>query len=108
MPPLWSAALKARARSSAVEHLTFNQRVDGSIPSGLTNLIEGLPTRFKLALNGFVALLHHESNPAVCRQFGRRLDRLPLKPQNWCVHGSPDFLGAKREAGTNPALPPQL
>jgi hypothetical protein len=24
------------ARSSAVEHLTFNQRVDGSIPSGLT------------------------------------------------------------------------
>ena len=25
-----------RARSSAVEHLTFNQRVDGSIPSGLT------------------------------------------------------------------------
>jgi hypothetical protein len=26
-----------RARSSAVEHLTFNQRVDGSIPSGLTN-----------------------------------------------------------------------
>ena len=26
-----------RARSSGVEHLTFNQRVDGSIPSGLTN-----------------------------------------------------------------------
>jgi hypothetical protein len=26
-----------RARSSVVEHLTFNQRVDGSIPSGLTN-----------------------------------------------------------------------
>ena len=25
-----------RARSSAAEHLTFNQRVDGSIPSGLT------------------------------------------------------------------------
>jgi hypothetical protein len=25
------------ARSSAVEHLTFNQRVDGSIPSGLTS-----------------------------------------------------------------------
>ena len=25
------------ARSSAVEHLTFNQGVDGSIPSGLTN-----------------------------------------------------------------------
>jgi hypothetical protein len=25
------------ARSSVVEHLTFNQRVDGSIPSGLTN-----------------------------------------------------------------------
>lgn len=24
------------ARSSAAEHLTFNQRVDGSIPSGLT------------------------------------------------------------------------
>jgi hypothetical protein len=24
------------ARSSVVEHLTFNQRVDGSIPSGLT------------------------------------------------------------------------
>ena len=27
-----------RARSSGVEHLTFNQRVDGSIPSGLTKL----------------------------------------------------------------------
>ena len=26
------------ARSSVVEHLTFNQRVDGSIPSGLTSL----------------------------------------------------------------------
>ncbi len=25
-----------RARSSGVEHLTFNQRADGSIPSGLT------------------------------------------------------------------------
>ena len=25
------------ARSSAVEHLTFNQRVVGSIPTGLTN-----------------------------------------------------------------------
>jgi hypothetical protein len=28
--------LLRRARSSGVEHLTFNQRVDGSIPSGLT------------------------------------------------------------------------
>ena len=27
------------ARSSGVEHLTFNQRVDGSIPSGLTNFM---------------------------------------------------------------------
>ena len=32
--PIWSAPLGAR--SSVVEHLTFNQRVDGSIPSGLT------------------------------------------------------------------------
>lgn len=30
-----------RARSSAVEHLTFNQRVDGSIPSGLTKILVG-------------------------------------------------------------------
>ena len=29
---------RIRARSSAVEHLTFNQRVSGSIPDGLTNL----------------------------------------------------------------------
>ena len=29
--------MQVRARSSGVEHLTFNQRVDGSIPSGLTN-----------------------------------------------------------------------
>ena len=29
------------ARSSGVEHLTFNQRVDGSIPSGLTNQCQG-------------------------------------------------------------------
>ena len=32
-----AAASSKWARSSAVEHLTFNQRVDGSIPSGLTN-----------------------------------------------------------------------
>lgn len=28
--------IKVRARSSAVEHLTFNQVVVGSIPTGLT------------------------------------------------------------------------
>jgi hypothetical protein len=32
--------LSRRARSSGVEHLTFNQRVDGSIPSGLTKKIK--------------------------------------------------------------------
>jgi hypothetical protein len=32
---IWSRTL-ARARSSVVEHLTFNQRVAGSIPAGLT------------------------------------------------------------------------
>src|SRR5205085_6404736 len=31
------ASSKVWARSSAVEHLTFNQRVVGSIPTGLTN-----------------------------------------------------------------------
>ena len=31
-----------RARSSAVEHLTFNQVVVGSIPTGLTNDFNGL------------------------------------------------------------------
>ncbi len=30
------------ARSSAVEHLTFNQRVVGSDPAGLTNKINDL------------------------------------------------------------------
>lgn len=30
------------ARSSVVEHLTFNQGVDGSIPSGLTNYFNEL------------------------------------------------------------------
>ena len=30
------------ARSSAVEHLTFNQRVSGSNPDGLTNKIKDL------------------------------------------------------------------
>ena len=34
-----------RARSSAVEHLTFNQGVDGSTPSGLTTL-RGSTTKF--------------------------------------------------------------
>ena len=29
-----------RVRSSVVEHLTFNQGVDGSIPSGLTNVLK--------------------------------------------------------------------
>jgi hypothetical protein len=37
-----AAASSKWARSSAVEHLTFNQRVDGSIPSGLTNQVNGL------------------------------------------------------------------
>jgi hypothetical protein len=37
--PYGPAAL-ARARSSGVEHLTFNQRVDGSIPSGLTIIFQ--------------------------------------------------------------------
>ena len=31
-------APELRARSSVVELLTFNQEVDGSIPSGLTNI----------------------------------------------------------------------
>ena len=39
---LWGSPPMVRrplgARSSGVEHLTFNQRVDGSIPSGLTNI----------------------------------------------------------------------
>ena len=35
-----------RARSSGVEHLTFNQRVDGSIPSGLTNKFNYLAITF--------------------------------------------------------------
>jgi hypothetical protein len=30
------------ARSSVVEHLTFNQGVDGSIPSGLTIIFKSL------------------------------------------------------------------
>ena len=38
--PIWSPALGAR--SSVVEHLTFNQRADGSIPSGLTILLQYL------------------------------------------------------------------
>jgi hypothetical protein len=32
-------SLKSRARSSVVEHLAFNQRVVGSIPTGLTTPI---------------------------------------------------------------------
>jgi hypothetical protein len=35
------------ARSSAVEHLTFNQRVVGSIPTGLTNKIKKLDRSIK-------------------------------------------------------------
>ncbi len=35
-PQIGEAGRGKWARSSAVEHLTFNQRVDGSIPSGLT------------------------------------------------------------------------
>ena len=36
--PIGCLALE-RARSSAVEHLTFNQVVVGSIPTGLTNYL---------------------------------------------------------------------
>ena len=35
-PPCPYGRRPRRARSSGVEHLTFNQRADGSIPSGLT------------------------------------------------------------------------
>jgi hypothetical protein len=38
-PPIQAASW---ARSSVAEHLTFNQRVDGSIPSGLTSQINRL------------------------------------------------------------------
>jgi hypothetical protein len=38
-PPIQAASW---ARSSVAEHLTFNQRVDGSIPSGLTNDLKDL------------------------------------------------------------------
>ena len=42
-PPSFAGAVifwpAGGAYSSAVEHLTFNQVVDGSIPSGLTNII---------------------------------------------------------------------
>ena len=37
------------AHSSAVEHLTFNQRVVGSNPAGLTNQIKDLNKILKLA-----------------------------------------------------------
>ena len=38
------------ARSSAVEHLTFNQRVVGSIPTGLTMLFNELSAAAMLIL----------------------------------------------------------
>jgi hypothetical protein len=41
-PPIQAASW---ARSSVAEHLTFNQRVDGSIPSGLTSQINSLAQR---------------------------------------------------------------
>jgi hypothetical protein len=44
--PMFRATL-VRARSSAVEHLTFNQRVDGSIPSGLTNMFDRIDRSFE-------------------------------------------------------------
>jgi hypothetical protein len=44
--PVWSRPLARRARSSAVEHLTFNQRVLGSIPNGLTTLPSTLESLF--------------------------------------------------------------
>ena len=40
-----------RARSSVVEHLTFTQGVDGSIPSGLTN-VSGLLLTFGARAHG--------------------------------------------------------
>ena len=39
LPSLWNPCIQrgGRACSSVVEHLTFNQRVVGSYPTGLTN-----------------------------------------------------------------------
>ena len=50
-----------RARSSAVEHLTFNQRVDGSIPSGLTNFA------WQVLLRSSVTSLNNSSAHPVLR-----------------------------------------
>src|SRR5580692_6788938 len=62
-----------RARSSAVEHLTFNQRVDGSIPSGLTKEIKDLREDLR---SKFVAGLCRGSHFAKrLRQYAAALSR---------------------------------
>lgn len=47
-PPM-VRGLSRRARSSGVEHLTFNQRVVGSSPTALTNKIKDLVEIFYTA-----------------------------------------------------------
>ena len=46
-----------RARSSVVEHLTFNQRVDGSNPSGLTNENNGLAEMLSRLFSGYTSII---------------------------------------------------
>ena len=81
-----------RARSSAAEHLTFNQRVDGSIPSGLTNLQTGC----KVSLKGDASPHDSRAEDAVMTAFGPVNDLMlepvqgpsPIRP----VWPSPDDL----------------
>lgn len=50
-PPTYGPPALVGARSSAAEHLTFNQRVDGSIPSGLTKRNETTAELGRLAIS---------------------------------------------------------
>src|SRR5262249_26039419 len=59
------------ARSSAVEHLTFNQRVVGSIPTGLTITIKELGILRWLTLYSILG-------PVVQTRFANRSQRLAL------------------------------
>src|SRR5262245_1677007 len=77
---LFSMEWRARARSSVVEQLTFNQYVNGSNPSGLTSKIKGLaPTRLveivAAAKEGVVILRGAGRRSGVDRSEARAGDR---------------------------------
>ena len=76
---------KKWARSSAVEHLTFNQRVVGSNPAGLTNYFNELDPQLEMILHNGVSVGFHprKETPSNAEAKSPDLTTLKTKRAHW-------------------------